>query len=231
LPRVAVLVLLLALLTGTATAFALTEVLKLERTPIVRPRFNLSFSPVCDCRREIARLPVKLREAETIDAVIVDGDGDEVRTLATRERHAPGRFVLRWDGTNDEGDRVPDGTYRLRLHFEQDGRTIVIPNPIRVDTERPSIELVSFEPLRFERGGDGAKISVRIDERARPLLFADGRVVLRAPISDSGLVTFTWDGASVTAGRHSIVLRAQDPAGNLSDPTEAVTVRIVRPGQ
>jgi len=45
-------VLLLALLAGTTTAFALTEALKLEKSPVSRPRFKSVFSPTCACPRE-----------------------------------------------------------------------------------------------------------------------------------------------------------------------------------
>jgi hypothetical protein len=38
-------VLLLALLAGTTTAFAMTEALKLEQTPVSRPRFKSVYSP------------------------------------------------------------------------------------------------------------------------------------------------------------------------------------------
>jgi len=228
-------VLLLALLAGTTTAFALTEALKLEQSPVLRPRFKSVFSPTCACPRKTARLVVRLRDADTIDAVIVDEDGNPVRTLASRERHAPGRTVFRWDGRDDRGEIVPDGTYRLRLHFAEADRTILIPDTVRVDTRPPAIELVSLEPRRLEFGAEGATIVVRLTERARPLLLADGELVLRGPVGDPGLTRLTWDGTvdghPLSRGRYALTLEAQDRAGNVSAPTEAVTVRIVRPGR
>src|SRR4029453_12071463 len=118
-------------------AFVLTEALKLEPTPISRPRFNVAFSPGCACIHDTARLPVRLKEAETIDATIVDSEGDEVRTLTLASPREPGRTVLLWDGKDDRGEIVPDGTYRLRLSFERSDRSIVVPNPIQVDTRAP----------------------------------------------------------------------------------------------
>jgi hypothetical protein len=228
-------VLLLALLAGTTTAFALTEALKLEQSPVFRPRFKSVFSPTCACPQETARLVVRLRDADTIDAVIVDEDGNPVRTLASRERHAPGRTVFRWNGRDDRGEIVPDGTYRLRLHFAEADRTILIPNPVRVDTQPPTIELVSLEPRRLEFGGGGATIVVRLTERARPLLLANGELVLRGPVGDPGRARLTWDstveGHPLSRGRYALTLEAQDRAGNVSAPTEAVIVRIVRPGR
>ena len=225
--------LLLALLAGTTTAFALTEALKLEQSPVSRPRFKSVFSPTCACPQETARLAVRLRDADTIDAVIVDGDGNPVRTLASGERHAPGRMVFRWDGRDDRGEVVPDGTYRLRLHFAEADWTILIPDTVRVDTRPPTIQLVSLEPRRLERGGEGATIVVRLAERARPLLLANGELVLRGPVGNAGLVRLTWDGTveghSLSRGRYAITLEAEDRPGNVSAPTEPVIVRIVRP--
>lgn len=227
--------LLLALLAGTTTAFALTEALKLEQSPVSRPRFKSVFSPTCACPQETARLRVRLRDADTIDAVIVDEDGNPVRTLASSERHAPGRTVFRWDGRDDRGEIVSDGTYRLRLHFAEADRTILIPNTVRVDTGPPTIALVSLEPRRLELGGEGATIVVRLTERARPLLLANGELVLRGAVGDPGPARLTWDGTfeghRLSRGRYALTLEAQDRAGNVSPPTEAVTVRIVRPAR
>jgi hypothetical protein len=226
-------VLLLALLAGTTTAFALTEALKLEKSPVSRPRFKPVFSPTCACPQETARLAVRLRDADTIDAVIVDEDGNPVRTLVSGESYAPGRTVFRWDGRNDRGEIVPDGTYRLRLHFAEADRTILIPDTVRVDTRPPTIELVSVHPRRLERGGEGATIVVRLTERARPLLLVNGKLVLRGLLAYSGRARLTWDGTveghALSRGRYALTLEAQDRAGNVSAPTEAVIVRIVRP--
>lgn len=227
--------LLLVLLAGTTTAFALTEALKLEQSPVSRPRFKSVFSPTCACPQATARLAVRLRDADTIDAVIVDEDGDPVRTLASREPYASGRTVFRWDGRDDRGEIVPDGTYRLRLHFDDADRTILIPDTVRVDTRPPAIELVSVEPRRLEAGGDAATIVVRLTERSRPLLLANGELILRGPVGDPGRVQLMWDGTvegqPLSRGRYALTLEAQDRAGNASTPTEAVIVRIVRPGR
>jgi hypothetical protein len=228
-------VLLLALLAGTTTAFALTEALKLERSPVTRPRFESVFSPTCGCPRETARLAVKLRKADMIDAVMVDEDGNSVRTLVSAERLGPGRVVFRWDGRDDRGALVPDGTYRLRLHFANADWTILIPNSVRVDTRPPAIELVSLEPRRLELDGEGATIVVRVSERARTILLANGEIVLRGVVGNPGRARLIWDGSAegkpLSPGRYALTLEAQDRAGNVSAPTQDVIVRIVRPRQ
>ena len=206
--------LVLALLAATTTAFALTEVLKLERTPIVRPRFNVAFSPGCACPHGTARLPIRLKKPETMEAVIVDSDGDTVRMLLHASQEPRGRLVLKWDGRDESGAIVPDGTYKVRVSFEGSDRSILAPNPIRADTQPPEAELVSVEPDAV-KPKEPLEIVVDSNERARLLLYADGALVARGKLGDEGSITLVWHGASLVApGRHVLRVDVQDRAGN-----------------
>jgi FlgD Ig-like domain len=212
--RVAVPVLVLLLLLGATAAFAVSEALKQERSPVHQPRFSRVFSPTCGCATNAAELSVRLRKRETVDALIVDEDGNDVRTLATRARRGPGRISFRWDGRDDAGRVVPDGMYRLRMDFDGGSRTIVIPKVVRVDTKAPAIALLSVTPAEFH----SARIVFRTSERAQPLLLADGAVVARGKIRRAGRKALVWQ--APRAGRYVLSLEAQDAAGNVSAPTE-----------
>jgi hypothetical protein len=232
--RLALTVLLLALLVGTIAAFALTEALKLERSPLKRASFGGIFSPTCACSTDTAHLVFRLRRADTLDALIVDADGHPVRTLLSRSPRVPGRVALRWDGRDDAGTIVPDGPYRLRLHFAHERRTIVVPDLVRVDTEAPVVQLVSVDPRTISPDGDDHADSVRIEfrssERVRPVVFVDGVNSYNGRPRGPGRVTLFWDGTAdgepVPAGSHLVYLQARDRAGNRSEPTEGVRIRI-----
>jgi hypothetical protein len=232
--RAAVTALVLALLAGTAAAFVVTEELKLERSPIARPQFDRIFSPVCDCVKETARLVFGLRSADTIDAVIVDADGDPVRTLASGSRRGRGRVVFRWGGRDDAGALVPEGVYRLQVRLADQRRTIVIPNRIRVDTTPPIVVLEGVAPRRLSPDGDGrndtARVTFSSSERARPLVLVDGAVAARGRIRAAGTKALAWRGTKagkpLPAGLYALSLEARDRAGNLSDPTAATAVTI-----
>jgi FlgD Ig-like domain len=227
------LLIVLALLGATAAAFAVTERLKLERSPVTGTRVDRIFSPVCDCARDVAAISFVLRRRETVTLTILDSNGRTVRTIVRKRREPAGRVDYTWDG-RDEFDRVvPEGRYRPRIQLERNGRTIVLPNPIRVDTTPPHITLRHVEPRVFspddDRRRDRITATYTIDERARAtMLVNDRRRVLGKFPRQRG--TLTWfghfDGEAARPGPYEIRLRAIDRAGNRSARTRAVTVLV-----
>jgi flagellar hook assembly protein FlgD len=225
---------MLALLAGTGTAFALTEVLKLEGSPISRPKFDVVLSPLCGCRHETAKLPIGLRKAQTVTAAIVDGDENVVRTLVSDRRFPRGRTVFLWDGRDEGGAVVPDGTYRLRLSLDEAGRMIVVPNDIRVDTEAPTLGTLTLSATQIVAGEEPVTVVVRSSEQGRLILSADGVRVARGTVQDAGVQRLVWDGTvrgrPLRRGTYTLTAVARDFAGNVSAATPGVEVEIVRPG-
>jgi len=76
-------ILALVLLTATATAFAVTQRLKLEPSPISQTRVAKFFSPVCECESQDATIEFALRRADHLRIGIVI-NGREV-TIANGE--------------------------------------------------------------------------------------------------------------------------------------------------
>ena len=138
-----------------------------------------------------------------------------------------------WDGRDDAGRIVPEGIYRPRVRLRRHGRTIVLPNPIRVDTTAPKITLTRVFPRVFSPDGDGNADRVtaeyEIDEPARAMMLVNGRrrVLSKFRETDGRLVWFgRVGGVAVKPGEYEIRLRAFDRAGNRSARTRAVTVRV-----
>jgi hypothetical protein len=237
-PRILSTVLVLGLLAGTAAAFALTEGLKLEKTPIFATEVDKVFSPVCGCSTARARIFFRLRKAERVRVTIEHG-GDVVRTLAHAHRRK-GPFELFWDGRGDDGRVEPEGSYRPVVRLERSHRTIRLPNRIEIDTKPPVVEQVAVSPRIFSPDGDGRAdridLRYRIDERAHPVLFVDGkrRVVGRSSKETGSLDWFgKVGGRPVAKGLHELSLAARDVAGNLGRPRAAgeVLVRYVTLGR
>jgi FlgD Ig-like domain len=222
----------LALLGATAAAFAVTERLKLERSPITGPRVDRVFSPVCECARDVAVISFVLRKPGTVTVDVLDSNGRSVRTLVRNRDEAKGRVSYTWDGRNGGERVVPEGRYRPRVQLEEHGRTIVLPNPIRVDTTAPKIRLVRAFPRIFSPDGDGRRDRItatyKLDERARAMMLVDGRrrALSKFQELEGRLVWFgRVNGGSVRPGTYEIRLRAFDRAGNRSRRTRAVAVQ------
>jgi len=230
LPQTAVVVVLLV---ATAVSFAVTERLKLERSPITATKVDKVFSPVCECVRDVAVISFVLRRSQTVTLDILDSRGNVVRTLVRKEHQPRGRVSYTWDGLDDAGMPVPDGRYRPRVHLARHGRTIVLPNWIRVDTTAPVIRLVRVVPRVFSPDGDGRRDRIDAtfvtDEPARAMMLVDGRRrVFDRYRKTSGKLTWYGQirGRPAKPGVYEIRLRAVDEAGNTSMRTRAVDVRV-----
>jgi hypothetical protein len=230
--RYAPAVLVAVLLVATGVAFLHTESLKLETSPIRQTRVTKLFSPVCHCATSKARIAFRLAKRDVISVSIDDSSGGDVRRLVS-ERPGNGKVAFLWNGRDDAGRVVPDGTYRARVRLDLIEKTFLLPNLIRVDTKRPTVKAVSVRPRVFSPDGDrrSDRIDVRyaLDGPARAMLFVDGvRRVVGSSLKPSG--DLRWygkvDGQSLPAGRYRLSVQAVDPAGNESLPVKAGPVRI-----
>jgi hypothetical protein len=230
LPQTAV---VLALLAATAAAFAVTERLKLERSPITGTRVDRVFSPVCECARDVAVVSFVLRKPGVVTIDVIDAEGDSVRNLVRDRDERAGRVSYTWDGRDDGNRVVAEGRYRPRVEIEEHGRTIVLPNPIRVDATPPRIRVTRVSPRIVSPDGDGRSdrvtVGYEVNENARAMLLVDGtrRVLGRFRPSRGGLAWFgRVNGRPVPPGIYELRLRALDRAGNRSRRTRPSNVRV-----
>jgi hypothetical protein len=214
---------------ATATAFAVTQRLKLEPSPISQTRVSDVFSPVCRCAAKAANIEFSLRRADQLRIAIRTGSTEVTVAQGSFPR---GEVHVRWDGRAASGELVPDGIYYPLVELRRAGRTIDLPNPIRVDTIRPVIRLRSIRPRVFRPGTEKLTVTYTISEHAHALLYVDGRrrvftasKRLRYLLRWSGKVK----GRAIRPGRHKLKLVAEDLAGNRSAPTAVVIVRVRRP--
>jgi len=230
-----------ALLVATAAAFAYTERLKLTPSPILGTLVPTKvFSPVCECPTDTAQITFRLRRRDRVTATIVDQQGDVIRTLVTDQPEARGSVTLFWDGRDDLGEVVRDGSYRARVKLALNRRTIVLPNPMGVDTTPPRVEVLGITPRLFSPDGDGRAdrvlVRYRVDEPARGILYVDGRrrvVTYRKPHEGTIVWNGRTDGTALPVGVYRLSVDARDPAGNLGvrSPPKSVVLRYIAIGR
>jgi hypothetical protein len=226
--------LVLALLGCTAAAFAVTESLKLERSPVTHTAVDRWVAPD-SLAHSTASISFLLRKSGRLTVAVVDANGDVVRTLADSVPARRGVRQFTWNGRDDADRVVPDGSYRLRVHLANEHRTIVLPNRIRMDATPPRILHVSVAPRVFSPDGDfrneRIQIHYRTSEPARAFLYVDGELRQRKKqFVTAGRID--WGGLrtarrlNLKPGRHLIRLRAYDLATNLGPPSRALTVVV-----
>jgi len=228
--RVLPIVVVLALLGCTAAAFAVTEGLKLEHSPVSNTHVGKKEAPDSQSYKTVP-IGFQLRKPDRVTVEVVNGNGDVVRTLARSRREPSGALQFIWNGRGDNREVVPDGVYRPRVHLADAHKTIVLPNPITMDATAPFIRLVSITPRVFSPDGDLVRDHVRIryqtSEKARAQLYVDGEP--RTLVHDflrSGKIDWPRGRLRLSPGKHLIRLRALDLSTNLGPPSRALPVFV-----
>jgi hypothetical protein len=235
---------------ATIGAFFVTQQLKSEFPLVIRFATQpVYFSPNGDGFRDEATVGFDLSEPATVSFLITDGEGNEVRRLVQDRRLAgDAKHRFRWDGNDDEGRPVPDGTYRMRVVRRDESRVIDSVKEVTVDREPPAVRLSSARPSVISAGEPGALASVRIRYRGprnvapefRVFRTDDGppRVVRRFRGDDTR--SGVWDG-EVSAGPdatrpapegdYAFTVTVRDRAGNVGvAPAEIPSPEVSRPG-
>jgi len=224
-----------ALVLATFGAFFVAQ--RLKATPSVVGEFRRTpfFSPNRDGRFDRATVRFEIRKRGRVSLAVVDADGDEVKTLIDDDTFLPYREIrARWDGTNDDGDRVPDGNYRYRITLADQGRNVVIPESVRLDTTPPRPRVTSIGPakdtvprpelLPVPGGGEAVVHLFAPGQKKRILLFKTGPGPVRQvgpPVPlDDGATEWRWSGQTetgrpVSPGTYLVAIQVRDQAGNI----------------
>jgi FlgD Ig-like domain len=228
--RVLPIVVVLALLGCTAAAFAVTEGLKLEHSPISNTHVGKKVAPDSLANKTVP-IGFQLRKPDRVTVELVNGNGDVVRTLVRSRREPSGTLQFTWNGRGNNREVVPDGVYRPRVHLANAHKTIVLPNPITMDATAPFIRLVSVAPRVISPDGDGVRDHVRIryqtSELARAQLYVDGEPrTLVYRFLRAGKIDWPHSAKRLKPGKHLIRLRGLDRATNLGPPSRALPVFV-----
>ena len=133
---------------ATIGAFFLTQQLKGDFPLVIRFATNPAhFSPNGDGYRDSTQIGFDLSEPASVSFMVIDAEGTEVRRIVSGRRLAgDAKHRFAWDGRDDDGEVVPDGTYRMRVVRRDESRVIDSVKEITVDRVPPRVTLVSAQP-------------------------------------------------------------------------------------
>src|ERR1035437_7040753 len=226
---------------ATGIAFVVTEQLKLEPPTITSTRVTKEFSPTCRCNTSKARVEFSLRRNERVTLSIFVPPKHVVRRLLGAAYKPSGPLHVVWDGRDNAGRLLPDGIYRVQVYLVNERLTTKLPNIIQLDTQAPKLTNISVSSHTISPDGDGNKdtlhIRYHLNERARILLFVDGKLVEQTKERAGKPGKFDWKGMSngrVLRCWHELTLKAVDHVGNESGTSEPIPIRLrilkLRPG-
>ena len=234
--RVLTTVTLLGLLVATAAAFAITEHLKLIKSPVYGTLVSKVFSPTCHCSTDTAAVRFRLRRADRVTVTIVDSDHHRVATVTPATgfpmipRHA---HTFRWDGRTSSGTLAPDGVYYPWLHLENGHHTYKFINRITLDTKVPAVLSADSEKAVLF-AGPGRSIAIRyaLSEPAHAVVYlGNQQLVVGRPTRTHNRIkwggTIPSTGQAVPEGRYVLSIAARDDAGNETPRSARKHVTVV----
>ena len=227
--RVLTTVTLLGLLVATAAAFAITEHLKLEKSPVSIGKISSVLSPVCDCPTRKAIVRFTLRRTGRVSVAIVDAGHHRVATIASNVlagAHSPQHFA--WDGRTDAGGEASDGVYYPRIELPR--HTYQLNNRIVLDTVSPRVvSATGLKPVLLAGPGRSVAIRYTFDEQAHALVYLDGRRIIVGRKSRPQ-AKIKWNGKldhqPVRAGTYVLSIGARDLAGNETPAAKRKSVTV-----
>ncbi|HUX37580.1 MAG TPA: FlgD immunoglobulin-like domain containing protein, partial [Rectinemataceae bacterium] len=208
-------------------------------------------SPNADGKFDNIEIPIKIvdnRYVASYDLTISPtGSATPLRTIANKEvrpvsfsfatlwqrltfveNGIPVPDKLVWNGFGDTGEKVPDGSYDVRLSAADGNGNVATAGPwqVVVDTTPPSATIKAPDSLIFSPDGDGNKDTITIglsgsqeDLWSLGILDATGTTIRHARFTEAAPTDFTWDGKNdagtiVPDGVYSFVISSVDRAGN-----------------
>jgi outer membrane protein OmpA-like peptidoglycan-associated protein/flagellar hook assembly protein FlgD len=218
--------------------------------PDTQPRDDATVyvSPNLDGTQDTLDLPLSITDERYVKGyrlIIKDEKGNVVRTIENKETRAENLDLdnvikrmlyvksgvqipasIAWDGKNDTGTVVPDGTYTYSVEAwdDNDNKAATEPQKVVIDTTEPKAEIKAPYTI-FSPNGDGSKdalplqISGSAEDAWKGEVFNEKGAVVATFQWQGQPKDLTWDGKSSSGaplpdGVYSIALSSKDRAGN-----------------
>jgi flagellar hook assembly protein FlgD len=202
---------------------AVTFVADWLRTPdlalINPPQF---LSPNGDNSFDSATIIYKLSEEAEVTATVLSEGGSPIRSLVNLEKQPAGQHFLVWNGTDNTGQLVTDGSYRVEVSAKGSFRSRAASAVLLVDTQPPTLQLINL--------ADGARVK-------DPNLVVEGLTEPNSTIWVSGsFQPVQVDGSGrfhtqqkLNEGVNTITVKAADPTGNSFEMSRTIELITAAP--
>ncbi|GAB4492748.1 MAG: hypothetical protein Fur0016_27660 [Anaerolineales bacterium] len=188
------------------------------------------FSPNNDGSFDIFDLTYDLQNSANV-TVEVFSDTARVRMLQNQSSQTPGKHFLSWDGRDQNGALLPDGTYRIQITAQSVLRTENRTLNAQLDTVPPSVQILnSNEQMRVNsaemllEGVSEPNAVLWWNGAMHGMIAADGRFSLPLRLQEGpNLVTLRVidQAGNATEIRREIQLSTRGPEITLLRPTES----------
>lgn len=188
------------------------------------------FSPNGDGRSDTLAIRVTLASAGSQAFLAISRNGRTIRVFRGLER---GTTVVRWDGRDGDGARVPEGRYALSL--ERDGNDTDFPRvstTVEVDLTPPDVSLRLSGSIVSPDGDDVRDaVAFTVDSAADAVvdvrIETDDGALIEGPVLVAGAGLIGSDGtigSRLPDGVFRVVAGAEDQYGNRRETFEVITV-------
>ncbi|MBD3183684.1 T9SS type B sorting domain-containing protein [Candidatus Poribacteria bacterium] len=210
--------------------------------------FPLVFSPNADGTYDNTTISYGLSKDASVRAIIYNDQGQSVKILVDWESRTAGMNDELWDGTDNNSELLPDGSYVVKVDAVDDmGLTGAVESTnVGIDTHPPSVDnpIVSNNP--FTPDGDGFSDSTTITFTVSGSEGRGDNSELRDSVSVSifdknlekvatpdlnrafdgdGEYWIRWDGSGADEdGEYTYVITARDVAGNIREVSGTVSM-------
>ncbi|PKG25350.1 S8 family serine peptidase [Niallia nealsonii] len=187
---------------------------------------SISFSPALK-RKGTASF--SLNKGSKVDAKIIDGNGQTVKTLLSQKSLATGKHTLTWDGKSNSNKLVKDGTYQLVLSAVDVNKRKADPKKLKmiVDTKGPIVKEKLASTIFKLDGQKQQTATIEWTEQAEASVFIKtekGTTVKKLTTSKvvkAGKTLFYWNGQTdkntiVSEGKYYYYYEAKDKVGNIT---------------
>ncbi|MGB0383785.1 MAG: FlgD immunoglobulin-like domain containing protein [Ardenticatenaceae bacterium] len=181
------------------------------------------FSPNNDgVQEEVAAFYV-LSEHADVTAVVQNSAALVIRTLINDQPQSEGQHIVTWDGRDDSGQSVSDGSYQIAIRAAGIARQSEHSAPVEVDITPPSLQLANFS--NENRTTREASFTLEGTTDPNVKVWVAGEPV---PINVNPNGVFRIN-RSLEEGPNPLQIRAVDGAGNETLISRTITLRTHAP--